>query len=588
MSTKLQVQGILLMLIATAAALLIIIGFYTQDQIRQSTNTVKEERSILINQLADRMGLRISEAITILQIASKNDHMTNPVNASSVNANLHGIPENVDTERRKIMHDIFETDNQFQNLLFVLPNGDVYINEPFVFQKNMTTSNFAFRDWYTGAMSSHSVYVSQVVVSKSSGKPNVVIAVPVSSENGSFLGLLTGSFSLDKFQKEVENSKLYSLERIIVVDNTGAIVADSEGTSTTIRHLTGDDVFQKAIAGENGTVSNMVNGTNIFTAYAPMSVGQTRWAIISIQPYNDAFHAVTETVQESIILSILVVAIVSVAGYFLYRSFRDRVKLASELEKSNIGLQIQSQKLREADTAKEEFATMVTHELKTPLVTINGYSEMLKEKGLLGTLNEEQEDAVNKIYAASKKLENLIGDILVAQKIDLNKLHFNMIDFDAENFMNDIVQTYLVITKDKKISFKNVTTEKFTIKSDKDRLSQVFDNLIRNSIDFVPISGGKIEIGVKHEDNQAIFFVKDNGIGIPKDKQANLFKKFYQIDSSLKRQHGGTGLGLVICKGLVEGLGGRIWFESDVGKGTTFWFSIPTNTAEIQNNKLTK
>ncbi|GEM_PF-1601424 len=579
MSTKLQVQGILFVLIATTIALLIIIVFYTQDQIKHATTVVKEERSILINQLADRIDAGISKAITILQIASRNDHMMSPVNTSSINTNLHGIPQNVDMERRKVMRDIYDNDNQFQNLLFVLPNGDVYINEPFVFQKNMTTSNFAFRDWYKGAISSDNIYVSQVVVSKSSGKPNVVIAIPVFSKNSTLLGLLTGSFSLDKFKKEVESSKLYSSERVIVVDNTGAIVADSEGTSSEIRHMTGVDVFQKALAGENGTASNIINGTNMFTAYAPLSVGQTRWAVVSIQPYDEAFHSVNETVQESIILSILVLAIVSVAGYFLYKAFRDRVKLAKELEKSNIELQVHSQKLREADTAKEEFATMVTHELKTPLVTINGYSEMLKERGLLGTLNNEQEDAVNKIYASSKKLESLIGDILVAQKIDLNKLHFNIADFDVESFMNNIVQTYLVVTKDKKIDFKNITNVKFTIKSDKDRLSQVFDNLIRNSIDFVPSTGGKIEIGVKDEGNQAVFFVKDNGIGIPKDKQANLFKKFYQIDSSLKRQHGGTGLGLVICKGLVEGLGGKIWFESDVGKGTTFWFSIPTNTS---------
>ncbi|MDE1769015.1 MAG: ATP-binding protein, partial [Thaumarchaeota archaeon] len=111
--------------------------------------------------------------------------------------------------------------------------------------------------------------------------------------------------------------------------------------------------------------------------------------------------------------------------------------------------------------------------------------------------------------------------------------------------------------------------------SDPDRLSQVFANLIKNSVDFVPKSDGVIEINAHGENNQVVFYVKDNGSGIPKEKQENLFKKFYQIDTSLKRSHGGTGLGLVICKGIAEALGGKIWFESEIGKGATFYFTIP-------------
>jgi signal transduction histidine kinase len=98
--------------------------------------------------------------------------------------------------------------------------------------------------------------------------------------------------------------------------------------------------------------------------------------------------------------------------------------------------------------------------------------------------------------------------------------------------------------------------------------------MIRNSVDFVPSKNGKIEVGVKQENEKMIFYVKDNGVGIPKEKQKNIFKKFYQADTSQTRSHGGTGLGLIICKGLVEGLGGEIWFESEPGKETTFFFTI--------------
>jgi signal transduction histidine kinase len=103
----------------------------------------------------------------------------------------------------------------------------------------------------------------------------------------------------------------------------------------------------------------------------------------------------------------------------------------------------------------------------------------------------------------------------------------------------------------------------------------VFTNIIRNAVDFVPAEGGKIEIGAKLNDGKILCHVKDNGIGIPKEKQSGLFGKFYQADSTLSRKHGGTGLGLSICKGIIESLGGKIWVESEKGKGSVFYFEVP-------------
>jgi len=99
--------------------------------------------------------------------------------------------------------------------------------------------------------------------------------------------------------------------------------------------------------------------------------------------------------------------------------------------------------------------------------------------------------------------------------------------------------------------------------------------LIRNATDFVPEKKGIIEIGTSEENNLITFYVKDNGIGISKENVDKLFIKFYQVDTSARRKHGGTGLGLVICKGIVEGLGGKIWIDSEEGKGTTVLFTIP-------------
>jgi signal transduction histidine kinase len=130
--------------------------------------------------------------------------------------------------------------------------------------------------------------------------------------------------------------------------------------------------------------------------------------------------------------------------------------------------------------------------------------------------------------------------------------------------------------KDKKIDFVDSSTTKKTITSDKELLNKVFFNLIQNAVDFVPTKAARIEIGAKEDGKSVVFYVKDNGIGIMEKKKDFVFKKFYQVDITFKRKYGGSGFGLVICKGIVENLGGKIWFDTKEGEGTTFFFSIPS------------
>jgi len=124
--------------------------------------------------------------------------------------------------------------------------------------------------------------------------------------------------------------------------------------------------------------------------------------------------------------------------------------------------------------------------------------------------------------------------------------------------------------KEKKIEFTKSIQPELTIKVDRSKLTEVFLNLIENAVAFVPETGGKIQITGKSEDGFVQFSVVDNGPGIPKDGIDSLFKKFYQLDTSHTRKHGGSGLGLSICRGYVEGIGGKIWAESKEGKGATF------------------
>ena len=233
------------------------------------------------------------------------------------------------------------------------------------------------------------------------------------------------------------------------------------------------------------------------------------------------------------------------------------------------------EKLKDMDRKKIEFSSMVSHELKTPLVPILGYVQMLQKENFLGNLNEKQLDAVNEIHAATVKLQRLVGDILTTQKLDLGKLDFNKEKTNVLEILNSVIKEFQPITEEKKIILEMNFNEDIDIETDKDRISQVFSNLIKNSIDFVPANKGIITIGAKDCGDNVEFIVRDNGSGMSSENLKEIFKKFYQIDTSTSRKRSGSGLGLAICKGIVEGLGGKIWVESKKNEQTTFYFTIP-------------
>lgn len=267
-----------------------------------------------------------------------------------------------------------------------------------------------------------------------------------------------------------------------------------------------------------------------------------------------------------------------------FESMGEKVEKTIEVQNEYV------QKLKDMDRKKLEFSSMVSHELKTPLVPILGYVQMLQKDNFLGELNEKQLDAVNEIYTSTIKLQRLVGDILTTQKLDLGKLDFNDEEVSISELINGVIKEFKPSADTKKILLTHDYKGNTNIITDKDRINQVFSNLIKNAIDFVPENTGKITIGVKEDPINVEFSVRDNGSGISLINQNEIFKKFYQIDTSTSRKRSGSGLGLAICKGIIEGLGGKIWVESEENVQTTFFFEIPKKPIKItvKNNSEKK
>ena len=221
---------------------------------------------------------------------------------------------------------------------------------------------------------------------------------------------------------------------------------------------------------------------------------------------------------------------------------------------------------------KDEFSTMIGHELKTPLVPILGYSELLLS-GDMGKLTETQNNSVKTIFDNATRLLRLIQDILDVRKTELGKLNLDIRDVNAKEIIAQCLTAFKTTSQSKEITLVD-NSQDIPLQCDFERIIQVINNLLSNAFKFTPQKYGKIEVGAKIDNDSVIFSVKDNGIGIPKDKQVNLFKKFYQVDTSIKRSALGSGLGLAICRGIIESHKGKIWLESEAEKGTIVYFSI--------------
>ncbi len=293
-----------------------------------------------------------------------------------------------------------------------------------------------------------------------------------------------------------------------------------------------------------------------------------------------AFVLVTISIRKSLSpLDTMVKAIARIKEGFYgeqiaYRAKDEVGELAETINVMSSTIQQKEAEAKQIDIAKDEFLAMVTHELKTPLVPIQGYSDILLGEHL-GPLNKDQKDRLEVIRSSAGNLLQLISDLLDAQKLDLGQLRIKK---SNNNIKHTVEQTIIAMSPQAmsdQISLVNNVTQDLYLNYDESRIAQVITNLIKNSLKACTPKEGTIEVLIEERPTEVVLSVRDNGRGIPDHAVEHVFKRFYQVDTSLTREKGGSGLGLPICKGIVEAHGGKIWVQSELNKGSTFSFSIP-------------
>lgn len=283
-------------------------------------------------------------------------------------------------------------------------------------------------------------------------------------------------------------------------------------------------------------------------------------------------------------LNQLVIGVIAVQDYYNPNAYTQEDLLTLEIIANNIGLFIErirtnlnlleaKDRAEESDRLKSAFLANMSHEIRTPMNGILGFAELLEEPDVAP---EDQQKYLRIIQKSGQRMLSIINDLIDISKIEAGEMALNPESFHFNHLIHEIHAFFIPESKRKGLDLRISTPwedSRDLIYTDKTKLNQIFINLIKNSIKYT--QKGSIEFGYLDESERLVFFIKDTGKGISEKLQGKLFERFSRDPSETSAQTEGAGLGLSITKGFIELLKGSIWFDSEVGKGTTFYFTLP-------------
>lgn len=331
----------------------------------------------------------------------------------------------------------------------------------------------------------------------------------------------------------------------------------------------------------------------------------TKWVDVEAKVSEEYRQRVLENTSRVIFynffLGALFILIASIIPFFILRSIyypikevtslaerikegdyssRVNIKTSDELEILGDTLTSTAESLKslederkQVDKAKTEFLSITSHELRSPMTPMKAQLQMLLQN-YYGNLNSKQRESLSIVLNNTERLDKILLDFLEISRIEAARLKFNFIKVNLNDSVKELKKEMDAFLPEKKIVIELKLSDLPKIEADPDRVMQVLRNLITNAKKFSP-NNSKIIVSSSLKGEQILFSVRDFGVGIKKEQQGKIFEPFYQVDNMYQHKSGGTGLGLAICKGIVESQGGKIGFNSEEGKGTLFYFTIP-------------
>ncbi|HYP47773.1 MAG TPA: response regulator [Thermoleophilaceae bacterium] len=422
--------------------------------------------------------------------------------------------------------------------------------------------NFKFRDWYRGTTRGAKTYVSEAYVTQAEGNPNVVAVGtpirPLTGPRATAVGILVVAYDVKHIQRSANRFARDSDVELTVTDQRGQVLAAPEALPEGLESRREDARVAAALAGRSGAGENERAGQPVLSAHT--AVPGIGWTVIAETPRDKAFAGV-HSLRATVLPITAGLALVLLGGVFLL----------------DVAVRQRQQARDEALTAsrmKSEFLANMSHEIRTPLNVVVGMNELLLDSDL----DERQREYAETVASSSDALLTVLNDILDFSKIEAGKVEIEEADFALGDTVAEVCELLAgpAHAKDLELALSVEEGVPEMVRGDSGRVRQVLTNLLSNAIKFTSKGEVVVKVSAATEDEgwTIRFDVSDTGIGIAAEALPRLFVSFTQADSSTTRKFGGTGLGLAISKELSTLMGGEIGAESEVGKGSDFWFTV--------------
>ena len=506
-----------------------------------------------------------------------------------------------------------------QRAFITIPQGIQISNYPYT--ADTIGKDFSARDWYTGVSRKWEPYVSEFYLRTANPQKYLfAIAIPIKVKE-QVIGILVMQPAED-FIKQAVSSIDIGTGHLYVVDKKGALIYHSEQSIDRIIDFSKVPVVQRVMKGMEGVerIIDPLHNVPMLSSYHPME--EWGWGVVVDRHLDEVLAPVRKvTVWLVVVTGIMILF----GGYTAYRGadllvetellakklqamYEEQQAMNEELLSQQHEITWANQRLEQASRTKSDFLANMSHELRTPLNAVIGFSEILQD-GMFGKLTEKQQEYVCNIYGSGKHLLSLISDILDLSKVEAGKMELELSRF----LLRDELNASLSMLKEKtmkhgiKLDCEIAPEADIELEADERKVKQIMYNLLSNAVKFTP-DGGAVRVnarltrdegrGATHEKasfvlmseasdrpSSIVISVADTGIGIKPEDIPKLFNEFTQLESAYTKQHEGTGLGLALTKRLVELHGGRIWVESEFGKGSRFTFVMPVKRESENRSK---
>src|SRR5919112_160546 len=271
-------------------------SIYAQDTQYSNNNINENNNSLLLNELTNIKNIlesKVIKLVTALQIASNLPQILQPPDVNLIDPKVNGIPEDADIEKRKIGKILLEQFNEFFSFVFILNNGDVYFDEPFERQLNRTTTNLSFRDYYQAVEQTKKTYLSDAIISKTTGRNLAVIATPVINKENEMTGILLGAINFNNYDKFLQSLNLQNNTRVILTDKSGVKIGDSNKKETSVskesfekKQFSNLTSFKLALEGKSGSIVEKLDGKESQITFLPYDLFQNKRILLLIQGCN--------------------------------------------------------------------------------------------------------------------------------------------------------------------------------------------------------------------------------------------------------------------------------------------------------------